>query len=82
LTTASLGEAEDGVIARLKSDATMKTLTGVDSEGNARVYPGFTPDILRQAEYPRITVGRAASDPTHTRRGSVRTRGMTWPSSR
>lgn len=80
--SASLGEADRGVVARLRGDAAVKTITGADAGGAARVFRASPGELLQNppvaSAYPRVTVSRVASDPESNHRGSVRLRVEYW----
>lgn len=81
MATASLGEVERAVVARLRGDAALKAITGADAANAARVFRGYPTELLARPEqdaFPRITLMRVAADIRRPGRGAVRDRLDLW----
>lgn len=81
MASASLGEAERGVRARLAADATLAGIVGLDAANEPRIYPGWPLELLTRPEqlaFPRITLLRVAGDMRRPARGEVRIRLDYW----
>ena len=83
MATAALVEVDREMVARMRSDATLRGITGADpgDATAARVYRGYPTALLanpQSASFPRITLMRVAGDIRRPGRGTVRGRVDLW----